>query len=100
MHGTTTSIRTAGRFPGTQVAAAELDPAWRPWVRLLDLALEAADEAEWERGVPEVAPGREPDAPLLHGTTLRLDARRSRKLVRELLRACHPERSEGSSSSR
>ena len=38
MHGTTTSIRPSGRFPDPQVA--EPDPAWRPWVRLLDLALE------------------------------------------------------------
>jgi FdhE protein len=86
MHGTTSSVRPAGRFSGLQVAAAELEPAWRPWVRLLDLALESSDDAEWGRAVPEPSTDRSLGAPLLHGVTLRVDARRVRQLVRELLR--------------
>jgi FdhE protein len=89
MHGTTASIRPSGRFPDPQVA--EPDPAWRPWVRLLDLALEAADAPEWASAVPAASPDRTSGAPLLHGTTLRVDARRARKLLRELLRASHSE---------
>ena len=85
MHGTTTSVRPAGRLSGTQVAA-ELDPAWRPWVRLLDVALAAADDPAWMDAVPEPSPARGAGAPLIHGTVVRADARRVRQLVRELLR--------------
>lgn len=86
MHGTTSSIRSAGRIPGAQVAAAELEPAWRPWVRLLDVALDSAGDAEWLRAVPDIPMAGSLGAPLLHGATLTVDARRARKLVRELLR--------------
>ena len=85
MHGTTTSVRPAGRLSHSQVGA-ELDPAWRPWVRLLDLALAAADDPVWMDAVPEPAPARAASAPLIHETVVRVDARRVRKLVRELLR--------------
>jgi FdhE protein len=92
MQGTTTSVRTAGRLSGSQVAEAELDPAWRPWVRLLDIALASADDAAWADAVPEPSE-TSPGAPLLHGTVMRIDARRVRQLVRELLReaAAHAE---------
>jgi FdhE protein len=60
-------------------------------VRLLDLALEAADAPEWASAVPAASPDRTLGAPLLHGTTLRVDARRARKLLRDLLRASHSE---------
>jgi FdhE protein len=85
MHGTTTSVRPAGRLSQSQVGA-ELDPAWRPWVRLLDLALAAADDPVWMDAVPEPSPARPSAAPLIHETVVRVDARRVRKLVRELLR--------------
>jgi len=85
MHGTTTSFRAAGRLSGSPVGA-ELDPAWRPWVRLLDIALATADDSAWIDAVPEPAPDRPSGAPLLHATRMRVDARRVRKLVRELLR--------------
>jgi FdhE protein len=93
MHGTTTSVRAAGRLSGSQVGA-ELDPAWRPWVRLLDLALAAADDPAWMDVVPEPPLERASGAPLIHGATVRVDARRVRKLVRELLREASSLRAE------
>jgi FdhE protein len=69
-------------------------------MRLLDLALEAADAPEWASAVPVALPDRTLGAPMLDGTTLRVDARRARRLLRELLRACHSKRSEDSSSAR
>jgi FdhE protein len=63
----------------------EPEPAWRPWARVVELALTAADEPDWARAVPEPAPDRAPDAPLLDGVDVRLDARRVRRLVRDLL---------------
>ena len=85
MHGTTTSVRPVGRLSQSQVGA-ELDPAWRPWVKLLDLVLAAADDPVWIDAVPEPSPARASGAPLLHDTVVRVDARPVRKLVRELLR--------------
>jgi len=93
MHGTPTSVRPHGRFSQSQVGA-ELDPAWRPWVRLLDLALAAADDSVWMDAAPEPSPVRASGAPLIHDTVLRVDARRVRKLVRELLREVSSSRAE------
>ena len=87
MHGTTTSVRSPGRLPGSPVAvAADFDPAWRLWVRLLDLALEAAEDAAWADAVPELPGDGSLGTPLLQGAIVRVDARRVRRLVRELLR--------------
>jgi FdhE protein len=83
MHGTEASVRTAGRFPG--IAEPEPDPAWRPWVRLLDLALAAAGEPDWA-GTVTLAPDRPAGAPLLHGAKLSGNGRRLRQLLRALLR--------------
>jgi FdhE protein len=83
MHGTEASVRVAGRFPG--IAEPEPDPAWRPWVRLLDLALAAAGESDWASTVT-LAPSRPAGAPLLHGAALGGNSRRWRQLLRELLR--------------
>ena len=83
MHGTEASVRLARRFPG--ITEPEPDPAWRPWVRLLDLALAAADEPDWASTVT-LAADRPDGAPLLHGAKLGGNARRLRQLLRELLR--------------
>lgn len=85
MHGTTTSVRAPGRFPGA-VSASDLDPAWRPWVRVLDLALEAGDDPVWAQAVPEPSRDRVPNAPLLDGVTIVIDAKPVRRLLRTLLR--------------
>lgn len=91
MHGTTSSIGTPGRFPGAaaRTPAADVEPAWRPWLRLFDLALEAAEDAAWERAAALVDVTRRSPVvgvPLLDGCTLRVDARRARRLVRDLVR--------------
>jgi len=86
MHRTTTSVGTSGRFPATPVTPPDLDPAWRPWVRLLDVALGAAEAPGWVAAPAVPDPDRPFGAPLLHGATLRLEPRRARSLVRELLR--------------
>jgi FdhE protein len=89
MHGTTSSVRADGRLSAAPVApstAADFDPAWRPWVRLLDLALSAADDPAWAEGVPEPSRDRSLGTPLLEGTEILVDARRVRGLLRMLLR--------------
>lgn len=82
MHGTIT--RPAAR--------PQLDPAWQPWIALQDVALAAAEGPAWESAVPqpvELQPdgARPHDAPLLHLAEVRVDGRRARRLIRELIRA-------------
>jgi FdhE protein len=88
MQRTTLGIGTAGRIPGHE-APGQLDQAWRPWVKLLDVALQAAESSAWASAVPDL-PVRTgsawpPYAPLLDGATVRVDGRVVRKLVRALI---------------
>ncbi|MGI9075785.1 MAG: formate dehydrogenase accessory protein FdhE [Gemmatimonadaceae bacterium] len=100
MHGTEPGIRSGGRFSGAETQK-EIEPplAWRPWLRLVELVLKAAEDRFWDAAAP-LPPGgtgagvhgvRPEDArqmaPLLHGTVLRLNARPVRRLVRDLLKA-------------
>jgi FdhE protein len=88
MQRTTSRIGPAGRIPGHE-AQGQLDQAWRPWVKLLDAALEAAESRVWDDAVPDLPVSTDkawpPYAPLLNGAAMRVDARRTRKLTRELL---------------
>jgi FdhE protein len=88
MQRTTGGIGTAGRIPGHE-AQAQLDHAWRPWVKLLDVALQAAESPVWAAAVPDIpvpsGSAWPPYAPLLEGASLRVDGRRVRKLVRDLI---------------
>lgn len=98
MQRTTSGIGTAGRFSGHE-APRELDQAWRPWVTLLDVALQAAESSAWASAVPEL-PARSdtawpPYAPLLEGASIRIDGRRARKLVRELIHTADDARDDG-----
>lgn len=98
MQRTSSGIGTAGRIPGYE-AQAQLDAAWRPWVKLLDVALQAAESPTWAAAVPDV-PVRSgtawpPYAPLLEGASVRLDGRRVRKLVRELIHTADTTREDG-----
>ena len=82
MPRTFTPLGAAGGLPG---AAAEppIDPAWQPWLDLLGVVLDEASDPRWA----EIAPSsgeRAEGAPLLHGVTARLDARRAARLVRRL----------------
>lgn len=98
MQRTTSSIGTAGRLSGYE-AQGHLDQAWRPWVKLLDAALLAAEDSAWALAVPEL-PARTdsawpPYAPLLEGAAVRIDGRRARKLVRELVHTADDAREDG-----
>ena len=98
MQRTTSGIRTAGRLSGYE-AQGHLDQAWRPWVKLLDVALQAAESSAWASIVPELPTRNEaawpPYAPLLEGAAIRLDGRRARKLVRELIHTADDARDDG-----
>jgi len=102
MHGTSTSVRAAGRFSeaAAQGGQPEVDPAWRPWLRLVDRALKAAEDPEWERLVVEPVADRASDAPLLHGAIVHVDARRVRRLLRDLLREAEGRVVEGADDGR
>src|ERR687895_2764959 len=98
MQRTTSGIGTAGRLPGYE-AQGHLDQAWRPWIKLLDAALQAAEGPAWASAVPELPARTEsawpPYAPLLEGASVRIEARRARKLVRELIHTAHDAREDG-----
>jgi FdhE protein len=82
MPRTSPPFGAAGRLPGA-ADDATLDPAWRPWLALLDIALDAtSDPAGAEVSLSPAE--RLPDAPLLDGATVRLDARRAGALLRRL----------------
>jgi FdhE protein len=98
MQRTTGGIGTPGRIPGHE-APTQLDQAWRPWVKLLDAALQAAESSAWAAAVPDV-PIRArsawpPYAPLLEGASVRVDGRRVRKLVRDLIHTADNPREDG-----
>jgi FdhE protein len=65
---------------GRHVGSGKLppvDPAWQPYLRLLELALGEAEDVAWEAMVPDL--GERPQgAPLVHGTTVHLHAARVR----------------------
>ena len=101
MHGTEPSIRPAGRFSGAETQKEIEQPplAWGPWLRMVEQVLKAAEDHFWDAAAPPPPNGtgaglhgvRPEDAvqeaPLLHGTVLRLNARPIRRLVRDLLKA-------------
>src|SRR5919106_1651834 len=101
MQRTTAGIGTAGRIPGHE-APAQLDQAWRPWVKLLDVALQAAESSAWAAAVPDVPTRKDsawpPYAPLLEGASVRVDGRRVRKLMRDLIHTAASTRDDGSIS--
>ena len=106
MHGSNAGFRAAGRLPGSASRAnSQLDPAWSPWVRLLEVVLAAVDDPAWLEAVPDDARNGDgghapsaPDTPLLHEATLRPDARRLDELVRDLARAAAAVGSEAGAS--
>jgi FdhE protein len=102
MQRTSASIGTAGGFSGKE-AQPQLDQAWRPWVKLLDVALEAAEDAAWASAVPDLPAQTDsawpPYKPLLENAVIRVDGRRLRKLARELVHAADEGRDDGVVSS-
>jgi FdhE protein len=81
MPWTTGSVGTAGRLPGA--IEAQVDPAWQPWLDLLDVALEEASGGAWESAMTP-ADERPSGAPILHGAAVRIDGQRARRLLRRL----------------
>ncbi|HEY8795306.1 MAG TPA: formate dehydrogenase accessory protein FdhE [Gemmatimonadaceae bacterium] len=80
MSWSTGTIGAAAGLPGA--AATEVDPAWQPWLDLLEVALEEPERA-WDSTVTLHA-DRLAGAPLLHGAVLRLDSERAGNLLRRL----------------
>ena len=65
---------TAGLRPDDRLSAAALDPAWRKWIDLVELAVEESLQPAWS-GCVHFHENRPAEAPLLHGATIRLPAR-------------------------
>jgi FdhE protein len=88
MQRTTSGIGTPRRLSGYETQG-QLDQAWRPWIKLLEVALQAAEDPAWMSAVPQSplpsGTAWPPYAPLLEGASLRVEGRRVRKLVRELI---------------
>lgn len=83
----------------TLEAVGGLNPEWRSWLELLEATLDALDEPVWAAAAPESpVEGRPADAPLLHGTTLALDARPARRWVRRLTKAAARQADPGAAS--
>jgi len=98
MQRTASGLRTAGRIPGYE-AQAQLDQAWRPWVKLLDVALDAAEGTPWASAVPDLpdhgGAAWPPYIPLLDRANIGVDGRRARKLVRDLIHTAAEAREDG-----
>lgn len=83
MSRTTPGIGVRASVSGA--ASQELEPAWRPWLRLVELALAEAESGAWDAAVPEVDVASATEAPLLHGAVIGIDPKPVRRLVRALL---------------
>lgn len=82
MPRTTSLIGAAGGLPGSAANPA-VDPAWKPWLDLLEIALAEASHPAWAAIAPTLAE-RPAEAPLLDGASVPLDARRARDLMHRL----------------
>jgi FdhE protein len=81
MPWSTGAVRTAAGLPGA--VEAQVDPAWQPWLDLLDVALEESNSHAWDSAI--TAPASHPHgSPMLHGATLRIDEQRAKRLMRRL----------------
>jgi hypothetical protein len=63
-----------------------LDPTWRKWIDLVELAVAEAQQPAWS-GCVHVREQRPADAPLLHGATLRVSAPRATEFAARLAEA-------------
>lgn len=81
MPWTTGTVGPAAGLPGA--IEAQVDPAWQPWLDLLEVALEESNSRAWNSVVR--ARGERPDgAPLLQGAVVRIDAQRAKLLLRRV----------------
>ena len=60
-----------------------LDPSWKRWIDLVEMAVAESQQPEWAT-CAHVRESRSPDSPLLHGATLRVNAGRAHEFVRRL----------------
>ena len=81
MPWTTGTIGTAAGLPGA--LEAQVDPAWQPWLDLLDVALEEGGGRAWSSAVVP-ADDRPEGAPMLHEAVVRIDGNRAKRLLRRL----------------
>lgn len=88
MHRTARGLRND---PTTRLADLERQrPEWRTWLRLLGEVRQAMDDPDWGPHFAEttsrdaIASAAPPEAPLLHGRALEVDAGRTQRLVRRL----------------
>ena len=86
MSGTTSSVGIGGRLPAREVP---LDPASQAWLRLLDVALDAASDPAWDAvaSMPnDTGRDRPAGTPCLDGVMFDIDADAARALIRRLAR--------------
>jgi len=81
MPWSTGAVRTAAGLPGA--FEAQVDPAWQPWIDLLDVALEEASGHAW-KSAASIRADRRDGAPVMHGAVLRIDAQRAKRLLRRV----------------
>jgi FdhE protein len=65
---------------GLRPEPALVDPGWRRWLDLVELAVAESQHPAWSAGVL-LRERRAPEAPLLHGATLRVDPSRATGFV-------------------
>ena len=82
MPRTTPALGASGRFPGA-AAGAQIDPAWQPWLDLLEIVEDESSDPPWSASVTPPAERAE-GAPLLHGAHIGMNVLRARELVRRL----------------
>jgi FdhE protein len=73
MPRTAAGLRTEDRLPR---ASESVDPDWRKWIELVELAVAEAQQSAWSEAVA-VREQRPIDAPLLHCASLRVPAARA-----------------------
>ena len=71
MPRTTPGLRTDDRL-----SAAAIDPGWRKWIDLVELAVSEAQQPAWSECV-HIREHRSPGSPLLHEATVRVNAARA-----------------------
>ena len=74
---------TPGLRIDDRLSAAAIDPGWRKWLDLVELAVAEARQPAWFEAV-HVREPRPPDAPLLHGAVLRVNPARATELAMSL----------------
>lgn len=84
MPRTIATVGTPAGLPGG-IQDTEVDPAWQPWLDLLEISL--AEPVDAWRGAVRVRGDRRAGAPLLDGALLNIDANRAGRLVGRLAHA-------------